>query len=249
MHFVARAIDNMKLVAWNSARQIGNVALVFGLQPKVVADLRALFQSFDTDNSGALSRDEYIKAMAIFAPDLSREDVERLFTILDIDNDGGISYTEFLSATLDPRQIDINGLNEAFRLMDADGNGFIEVDEIRRMLSIEKSRKNTKQIESSLDMSSSYYDDFSDEEEGDNRTNKMIESRVQEMMDLYDVNHDGKISYDGKCYSCSVYDVKSNFNCIRVYLGSHRRFNYFWRYPSDKDRDFDLYFAKSYVSW
>lgn len=72
--------------------------------------------------------------MQVLAPDLTTNDVMNLFDIIDIDNDGGISYTEFLAATLDPRGIDLVELSEAFNLMDADGNGYITVDEIRKVL-------------------------------------------------------------------------------------------------------------------
>jgi calcium-dependent protein kinase len=74
--------------------------------------------------------------MAVLSPDLNFFDVNHLFDIIDIDNDGTISYTEFVAATLDPRGIDIEQLNEAFKLMDAGGKGFITFEDIQRVSTI-----------------------------------------------------------------------------------------------------------------
>lgn len=202
----SRAISNMKLVAWNSARNIGMIPLVFGLQPTAANEMRQLFQSFDADNSGALSLEEYIQAMAILAPELTKEDVTALFHVIDIDNDGGISYTEFLAAALDPRGIDMNALNEAFNLMDTNGNGYITIDDIRKMVNVNTSgptKKKKKAKRPPVDpktgkkMPPSYYDDDSDDDSDDeDDAKKQLEQRIQEMIDFYDINHDGLISYD-----------------------------------------------------
>lgn len=53
VYYSSRAISNMRIAALgNSSRNIGMIPLVFGLQPAAANDMRVLFQSFDTDNSG-----------------------------------------------------------------------------------------------------------------------------------------------------------------------------------------------------
>jgi calcium-dependent protein kinase len=57
----SRAINNMKVSAWNAAKNLPMVPLAFSLNANQTAEIRALFQSFDRDCSGSLSRDEYVK--------------------------------------------------------------------------------------------------------------------------------------------------------------------------------------------
>ena len=111
----------------------GMVALVFGINAQTAADMSTVFQSFDADSSGMLSKEEFRGAMQKIVPELSAEDLDQLFDIIDYDKNNLISYTEFLAATLDPRDMDIGELNKAFRLFDEDGNGYISKDEMRKV--------------------------------------------------------------------------------------------------------------------
>jgi calcium-dependent protein kinase len=117
-------------------QRTGMVALVFGIQAYAAVDLRAVFQSFDADGSGTLSRKEFQRAIAQLAPELSSTDIDRLFDMIDIDKNKQISYTEFLVASLDPREVDLEELNKAFKLLDEDGNGYISRDELRKVSGI-----------------------------------------------------------------------------------------------------------------
>jgi calcium-dependent protein kinase len=111
----------------------GMVALVFGINAKTAADMSTVFQSFDSDASGMLSKAEFSSAMQKIVPELSAPDLNKLFDIIDYDKNNLISYTEFLAATLDPRDLDIGELNKAFRVFDEDGNGYISKDEMRKV--------------------------------------------------------------------------------------------------------------------
>lgn len=111
----------------------GMVALVFGINANTAAEMSAVFQSFDSDASGMLSKSEFCTAMQKIVPELTSSDLNKLFEIIDYDKNSLISYTEFLAATLDPREMDIGELNKAFRLFDEDGNGYISKDEMRKV--------------------------------------------------------------------------------------------------------------------
>jgi calcium-dependent protein kinase len=129
-----RAVSKLKKsIDYTQMQRTGMVALVFGIQSKASMDLRAVFQSFDTDASGCISRKEFHTAMTKLAPDLTEEDVNKLFDIIDIDKNQQLSFSEFLIATLDPREVDIEELNNAFRILDEDGNGYITKDELRKV--------------------------------------------------------------------------------------------------------------------
>lgn len=61
-----RAVSNMKRSQSASELQrTGMVAVVFGLQPGVVSELRSVFQSMDLDASGTVCMKEFSRAMNV----------------------------------------------------------------------------------------------------------------------------------------------------------------------------------------
>jgi hypothetical protein len=61
-----RAASNMKRSqSATELQRTGMVAVVFGLQPGVVSELRSVFQSMDVDASGTLCKKEFIRAMNV----------------------------------------------------------------------------------------------------------------------------------------------------------------------------------------
>lgn len=118
----------------SALHQSSMLAIVFSLPHIKTSELRAMFQEFDTDHSGALSREEFHEAMKRMSVNLPTEDIDHLFDAIDVDNDHQISFTEFLAATLDPREVDIEELNKAFRLLDIDNKGYISKDDLHRVL-------------------------------------------------------------------------------------------------------------------
>ena len=82
---------------------------------------------------------------------------------VDINNSGQIDFSEFLVAAMDPNKLmSMEGLIQAFRLFDDDGNGYIEISEL-------------KEIMSGLSLSDEDW---------------------QILIEEYDTDHDGKISFD-----------------------------------------------------
>lgn len=129
-----KAVQTMvDVAAASELRRTGNIALAFGLQPAMAMEMRAIFQSFDSDASGSLSLEEFKRAVHMIMPSLTDSDIENIFRTIDVNGDNDITYTEFVAATIDPRQLDPGELSNAFQLMDVDRDGFITADELRKV--------------------------------------------------------------------------------------------------------------------
>jgi len=59
-----------------------------------------------------VEKDEYYIAMNQLEPDLPLSDINLLFNIIDQDQNGNISFLEFLAAMIDPRDVDIQEMNQ-----------------------------------------------------------------------------------------------------------------------------------------
>lgn len=85
----------------------------------------------DDDGNGALSLAEFKKAMKECALDLSEEDSMALFHHFDVDNSGDIDFEEFLRGVRgDMSARRKNLINMAFDVVDKDGNGVLEPDDL-----------------------------------------------------------------------------------------------------------------------
>eukprot|EP00605_Chrysophyceae_sp_TOSAG23-4_P002652 GSChrysophyteH1.ASY1.ANO1.2928.1 assembled CDS len=121
-----------------SLRRSGNMAIAFGLHDARTHQMRNFFQTIDTDSSGSLSREEFIDAIDLIWPErlengITHDDCQIIFDSMDINNDDQVTFTEFLAATLNPEMLDIEALSEAFELLDGNGDGFISMDELKRI--------------------------------------------------------------------------------------------------------------------
>jgi calcium-dependent protein kinase len=129
------AVANLRSKGTSSSLENTSMVAVAFSQPQQNAlELRSLFQSFDTDSLGYLTKQAFRKAMKFASPDLSQIEIDQLFSAIDVDNDQQISFTEFLAATIDPREVDVEELGKAFRLLDSDNKGYLTVDDFYRVL-------------------------------------------------------------------------------------------------------------------
>jgi calcium-dependent protein kinase len=192
-----KVIDTMRRnVNASALKKTGLVALVFGLTPDRSINIRSLFQSIDVDNSGALDFAEFKQAINVLAPELSDADITTLFDAIDIDGNKLISFTEFLAATIDPREIDLEDLNKAFKLLDADGNGYIEVNELETVL---RTRIKPEAVAAPVPGNSailSFLNTGSSSRRLKVESNDDVEAKIQDILQKCDLNGDGMISYD-----------------------------------------------------
>lgn len=92
-----------------------------------------LFQALDADKSGQIDQEELRSGLEKLG---LRQDPNGLMASMDLDQDGQISYTEFLGATLnlDEERGD-RLMRYAFSMFDLDGDGQINMEELRHLLS------------------------------------------------------------------------------------------------------------------
>ena len=100
--------------------------------------LAQLFKFLDTDKNGLLSRQELREgSLKLFGNRFKNIDVEidGILEKVDLDGSGQISYKEFCVAAIGRHKVlERKRLEDVFRSIDIDGNGFIDVQELRTML-------------------------------------------------------------------------------------------------------------------
>ncbi len=97
-----------------------------------IVGLQRIFKIMDDDNSKTLSLAEFIKACKDFKAGINEESIPTVFEAFDSNRDGTLNYDEFLMAIRGDLNDFRRGLVEkAFRKIDIDGNGFLEVDDIK----------------------------------------------------------------------------------------------------------------------
>lgn len=134
----ARCLDNMK--RFHAERKLQQAALTYIvnhlLSKEEKNELLELFQSFDKNGDGVLSKEEiYEGYKASMGEREAKIECERIMSEIDIDKSGTIDYNEFLIAATN-RQCVLNKekLEQTFKMFDKDGNGSISLDEIRSIL-------------------------------------------------------------------------------------------------------------------
>ena len=86
----------------------------------------------DDDGSKTISLPEFAKACRDFKVGISDENVPVLFDIFDVNRDGTLNIDEFLMAIRGELNDFRRGLIEkAFRKIDKDGNGVLELEDIK----------------------------------------------------------------------------------------------------------------------
>ncbi|QDZ24092.1 calcium-dependent protein kinase [Chloropicon primus] len=125
-----------------------NLALTYSDED--IRDIRQQFMLMDRDNTGTISMEELMEAMSKASGPfgsnsdssaLSRKEAQDMLKGMDYNGDGEIDYLEFTTAALRIRQRkkrDSIGWDHriklAFSKIDHDGNGYIDLAELRREL-------------------------------------------------------------------------------------------------------------------
>ncbi|KAH0478094.1 MAG: uncharacterized protein KVP18_004150 [Porospora cf. gigantea A] len=162
-----RAIHQMR--QFQGAVKLRQAALLY-LASKLtdtdeVQELKDIFQSMDLNHDGRLDRYELEQALKAFS---NKEDVAEVQNLvdevmggMDLDHTGTVEYSEFLAAAVDhSRLLTSSRLESAFKLFDLDGSGFIELDELRKILDGQVSDADWEAICSEVDQDNNKQIDF-----------------------------------------------------------------------------------------
>jgi calcium-dependent protein kinase len=106
-----------------------------------VVDARKLFSLIDRDNSGKITKKEFLEHLQEYFKSIGedienlKEEVETTFSSLDANSNGTIEYNEFLRAAVDKEELLNNEhlLLSTFHFFDKDRSGNIDVNELHHM--------------------------------------------------------------------------------------------------------------------
>ena len=86
----------------------------------------------DDNNSKSLDKYEFTKAMNDYMLGFSEAEIQKLFDYFDFDRSGFIEFDEFIRAIRGPmNQSRKQVVAAAFKKLDKDGNGWIDINDVR----------------------------------------------------------------------------------------------------------------------
>ena len=97
-----------------------------------IMSLRRSFMIADDNNDKTIDFNEFKKLVHDYRIPVEDKDVKTLFNEFDSDRSGSISYDEFLRGVVgEMNDFRMNIAKKAFKIMDSDGSGQIEINDIR----------------------------------------------------------------------------------------------------------------------
>jgi calcium-dependent protein kinase len=136
--FSIKCLNNMK--KFHAERKLQQAALTYIvnhlLSKEEKNELLELFQAFDKNGDGVLSKEEIFEGYkSILGEVEASKEVERIMNEVDIDRSGTIDYNEFVMAATNRQNIlNKEKLEATFKMFDKDGSGSISSEEIRSFL-------------------------------------------------------------------------------------------------------------------
>jgi len=99
------------------------------------AELKEAFDEFDKDGSGAISAQELLGVMRAMGQNPTEDEVLNLMLEADLDGNGTIEFPEFLELMKEKYGSDDqeSDLREAFKIFDRDRDGFIDMNELKKV--------------------------------------------------------------------------------------------------------------------
>ncbi|KAL7598946.1 calmodulin-like protein 30 [Lactuca sativa] len=126
-------------------------------QPNVT-EMRRVFDKFDRDKDGKISRGEYKAIIRALKQGSTDRDVQKIFEVADLDGDGFISFKEFMEVQKKGGGVKAVDVQSAFRTFDMDGDGKITVEEVFELMkrlgercSLQDCRKMVRAVDSNQD--------------------------------------------------------------------------------------------------
>lgn len=128
-----------------------------------IKKLKEEFDKIDVNKDGEISKNELIKCLEVLYP--SQEAIYRanqIFKEIDFNNDGTINFSEFLTVNIQKEKLlNEETLDNAFKMFDIDGNGYITIDELKKTMPLEiTSKSGWKELVSEVDKDGDYQISF-----------------------------------------------------------------------------------------
>ncbi|XAR57800.1 hypothetical protein NMG60_11026066 [Bertholletia excelsa] len=98
------------------------------------AEMKKVFDKFDTNKDGKISPEEYKKIVRALGKQDAESEVAKAFEAMDTDGDGFVDFGEFMAVQKSGGGVRTKEVQEAFRAFDLDGNGRISAEELREVL-------------------------------------------------------------------------------------------------------------------
>jgi calmodulin len=107
--------------------------------PEAILEMWESFMLFDKDKNGQICQTELESVLQSLGQNPTKQEVQAMIKDADFSGDDMISFEEFVVMILEkkaiktPEQV-VDELNEAFKVFDKDGNGYINAEELRTMM-------------------------------------------------------------------------------------------------------------------
>ena len=125
--------------------------------------LKEEFDKIDVNKDGEISKSELVTCLEVLYP---RQEAiyraEQIFKEIDFNNDGTINFSEFLTVNIKKEKLlNEETLDNAFKMFDIDGNGYITIDELKKTMPLEiTSKSGWKELVSEVDKDGDYQISF-----------------------------------------------------------------------------------------
>ncbi|KAL1812485.1 hypothetical protein ACET3Z_022550 [Daucus carota] len=100
--------------------------------------IRDMFALMDTDSDGKVTYEELKAGLRKVGSQLAEPEIKLLMDVADVDGNGVLNYGEFVAVTIHLQRMENDEhFRKAFTFFDKNGNGYIELDELRDALADE----------------------------------------------------------------------------------------------------------------
>ena len=116
----------------NNFKRFILTCLATRLKEQEIKELKETFLELDSNKDGTLTPEEVKMSLKKF---MGEDEIEKIFSEIDTNNSNQIEYTEFISALIEKKEyLKEEKLIEIFKTLDKDGNGKINKDEVKKVL-------------------------------------------------------------------------------------------------------------------
>jgi sodium/potassium/calcium exchanger 2 len=154
---------------------------VLGIVSKIQGDVDTVFKKIDTDNSGAIDREELKQLFLELGHEISDDEFDQVFQALDLDGNGTICEEEFAKWYISSEERILSKVKPIFDQFDTNASGTIEREEVRELLRKIEPRVTEEDVDDAIEAmyKSGSKDEITYEEFADWYVHSLIYTRQQ----------------------------------------------------------------------